>query len=228
MPAILFDIDGTLVRTQGAGKASMQQALGEAFGVSAFSDEVPFSGRTDAAIMPDMLRAHGVPATPENADILAKAYLANLWDHLVRLGGEVCPGVSEMLPELSARPDVLLGLLTGNMREGARLKLTRFGLWDYFDFGGFGDGFTERDDVARAAVELATARTPLEPSEVWVIGDTPLDVSCARAVGARAVAVATGWHTLDELKACNPDYAVASLADAPGLLDWIAGGPGSR
>jgi phosphoglycolate phosphatase-like HAD superfamily hydrolase len=220
MPIILFDIDGTLVRTGGAGKAAMEAALAAAFAVTEIRDEVPYSGRTDVAIARDLLRVHGIDPTPENQHTLREAYLAHLPGSLKTRGGTVCPGVRELLAAVAGRPGVVLGLLTGNVRRGARLKLDYFGLWDHFACGGFGDDFHDRDDVARAAVACVREHLgrPVDPADVWVIGDTPLDVSCARAVGARAVAVATGWHPVEELAAHNPDLLFDDLSDHARLL----------
>jgi phosphoglycolate phosphatase-like HAD superfamily hydrolase len=220
MPIVLFDIDGTLVRTGGAGKAAMEGALGAAFGVAELRDEVPYSGRTDVAIGRDLLRVHGIEPTPSNQLKLREAYLTHLPGSLQAKGGTVCPGVPELLRAIAGKPGVVLGLLTGNVRAGARTKLGHFGLWDYFACGGFGDEHFDRDDVARSA--LQAVRTHLggevNPSDVWVIGDTPLDVSCARAIGANAVAVATGWHPLDELAGCAPDLIFDDLSDHARLL----------
>lgn len=220
MPILLFDIDGTLVRTGGAGKAAMEHALQTAFGVAEVRDTVSYSGRTDRAIGRDLLRAHGIDPTPGNQARLHETYLSELPGRLKTHGGEICPGITDLLRELRPRPGVVLGLLTGNVRVGARHKLDHFGLWDYFACGGFGDHHYDRDDVARVAV--AEVRTHLkrefDKGDVWVIGDTPLDVQCARAVGAKCVAVATGWHQLDELTRHAPDYALADLSDARELL----------
>ncbi len=223
MPIILFDIDGTLVRTGGAGKGAMEAALRDAFGVPEIRDVVPYSGRTDRAIARDLLAAHGIDPTPANQRALQEAYLAHLPETLRRHGGKVCPGVSELLAALRPQPGAVLGLLTGNTRAGAQRKLAHFGLWEHFAVGGFGDEHLDRDDVARAAV--AEVRSHLgravDPAEVWVIGDTPLDVRCARAIGARAVAVATGWHPFDELAGCGPDFLFNDLSDhAPLLAAW--------
>ena len=219
MPTLLFDIDGTLVRTGGAGKAAMEAALREAFGVPEIRDVVPFSGRTDLAIGKDLLAVHDRPSSPEHVTQLTQHYLDRLPAALDRLGGEVCPGIRELLEHLHPRSDVLLGLLTGNVRAGAKKKLGHFGLWEYFCLGGFGDGHTDRDDVARSAIAAVKSHIgSVNPAEVWIIGDTPLDVKCARAVGAKAVAVATGWDSLEELKRCEPDYAFADLSDVPKLL----------
>jgi phosphoglycolate phosphatase-like HAD superfamily hydrolase len=220
MPILLFDIDGTLVRTGGAGKAAMEAALVAAFGVAELRDEVPYSGRTDVAIGRDLLRVHGIDPTPENQHALREAYLTNLPESLRSKGGTVCPGVPELLAAVAGKPGVVLGLLTGNVRRGAMHKLGHFGLWDYFACGGFGDDHSDRDDVARSAVAAVRGHLgrDVDPADVWVIGDTPLDVSCARAIGAKVVAVATGWHPADELAGHNPDLLFEDLSDPARLL----------
>jgi phosphoglycolate phosphatase-like HAD superfamily hydrolase len=220
MPTLLFDIDGTLVRTGGAGKAAMEAALTAAFGVREISDTVPYSGRTDRDIGRELLATHRIDPTPQNLHTLTETYLAQLPTHLSTRGGEVCPGIGSILKAVHGRSGVQLGLLTGNIRRGARTKLSHFGLWDYFAFGGFGDDHFERDDVARAALREGERHLGrrVDPAEVWVIGDTPLDVQCARAIGARAMAVATGWHPLDELIACRPDVALTDLSAVPDVL----------
>jgi phosphoglycolate phosphatase-like HAD superfamily hydrolase len=218
---LLFDIDGTLVRTGGAGKRAVETALMEHFGVTALRDEVAYSGRTDPAILRDVLAVHGLEPTAENIHHFGEQYLTRLPTALKALGGEVCPGVREMLLRIKHKP---LGLLTGNVERGARMKLSHFDLWHHFQFGGYGDGVTDRDDVARTA--LANCRThhpQVAAKDVWVIGDTPLDVSCARAIGARSVAVATGWHSLAELKATHADLVLETLEDTARLpSEWFA------
>src|SRR5262249_39311239 len=139
MLTILFDIDGTLVRTGGAGKAAMEAALCEDFGVRLSSEEVPYSGRTDRAIGRDLLFAHGIDPTAVNQSRLVEGYLTRLPQYLGQFSGRVCPGVRELLNELRKRNDVLLGLLTGNVRRGAERKLGHYGLWENFTVGGFGD-----------------------------------------------------------------------------------------
>jgi phosphoglycolate phosphatase-like HAD superfamily hydrolase len=220
MPTILFDIDGTLVRTGGAGKAAMEAALCEDFGVRLTSEEIPYSGRTDVAIGRDLLAAHGLDPTDANRSRLVEGYLTRLPYYLGRFPGRVCPGVVELLAELRRRSDVVLGLITGNVRRGAERKLGHYGLWDAFAVGGFGDDHADRDDVARSALAAVERHVgaKVNPAEVWVIGDTPLDVKCARAIGANAVAVATGWHPLDDLVASEPDFALADLSDPAELL----------
>ena len=133
------------------------------------------------------------------------------------------PGVVELLLRLRDREDVLVGLLTGNVRDGARVKLGHFGLYEHFPFGGYGDHHFDRDDVAREA--LAEVKRLLngtaDPARIWVVGDTPLDVRLHRAIGARAAAVATGWHTTEELADHRPDLLLTDLSDpAPLLAHW--------
>src|SRR3954447_7133575 len=192
MITCLFDIDGTLLASGGAGKAALEAAFTEDFGLPV-RVHIPYSGRTDRAIARDLFLAHDLPHTPENWQKLLAGYLRRLPDALNRHNGRVLPGIAALLQHLKSRPDVLLGLWTGSVRAGARVKLGHFGLFDHFPFGGFGDHHFDRDDVAREA--LAEVRRCVGAGcgcdRIWVIGDTPLDVQCARAIGARAVAVAT-------------------------------------
>lgn len=221
MDILLWDIDGTLIRSGGAGKAAMEGALRDAFALTELYDGVDYGGRTDPAIGADLLRAHGLEVCDAHMDRLQSAYLDRLGPALSEHGGRVLPRVPETLERFAGRADVATGLLTGNSRRGAEVKLRHFGLWHHFAFGGFGDGRLRRDDVARDALAAAARHTGADPdpARVWVIGDTPHDISCARAIGARAVAVATGWTPLDVLRACEPDAAFGSLDDAG---DWFA------
>ncbi len=198
----------------------MEAALRDEFGLTEIRDGVPYSGRTDRAIGRDLLRVHGIEATAANQARLQEAYLAHLPPSLQQYGGNVCPGIPELLNELQPRKEVLLGLLTGNVRRGAGHKLQHFGLWDFFPCGGFGDEHFERDDVARMAVKEVRAHLQRDfaAEDVWVIGDTPLDISCARAVGAKVVAVGTGWHPMEELASHSPDYLFADLSNPAELL----------
>jgi phosphoglycolate phosphatase-like HAD superfamily hydrolase len=223
MRVVLFDIDGTLVSTGGAGKAAMEAALVSEFAITSVRDGVPFSGRTDRAIGRDLFDLHGIDHNHGNWQRFVDGYLRHLPGCLNHHPGLVLPGIAPLLAHLQDKGDVDLGLLTGNLREGARLKLGHFDLFRYFAFGGFGDEHLHRDDVARDAV-AAIARhfaRPAVPEDIWVIGDTPLDIRCARAIGARVLAVGTGWHTLDELAAAGPDMLLPDLSDpAPFLDSW--------
>lgn len=223
MKFVLFDIDGTLVATGGAGKAALEAALAEEFGIKLRTGKVQYSGRTDRAIIRDLLGLHGLKESLDNLQRLLAAYLRHLPASLANHQGQVLPGIDPLVRQLHDRRDVTLGLLTGNVREGARLKLGHYGLFDFFALGGFGDQHYERDDVAREALSLVSQRhgAPVDPTRIWVIGDTPLDVQCARAIGARVVAVATGWHAWDELHASQPDLLMADFTDPASFLDLL-------
>jgi phosphoglycolate phosphatase len=217
MHVCLFDIDGTLVASGGAGKAALEAALTEEFGVPSLLENMQLSGRTDRGIMADLLRRHGLDDSPENYRRLRDSYLRHLPQFLH--SGRILPGIAELLAHLAERDDVAVGLLTGNVRAGAKVKLGFFGLYDYFAFGGYGDHHLDRDDVAREALAEVRERFngSILPERIWVVGDTPLDIRCARSIGARAVAVATGWHNAEELAEHRPDLLFADLSD-PALL----------
>jgi phosphoglycolate phosphatase len=223
MHVCLFDIDGTLIASGGAGKAALEAGLEEEFGIARIAEKLELSGRTDRAICRDLFRYHVLDDTPENWQRLIGAYLRHLPTSLDRKGGRILPGITALLSELRGRDDVRVGLLTGNIRAGAKVKLGHFGLYEHFPFGGFGDDHFDRDDVARealAAVHQHCGRLP-HADQIWVIGDTPLDIRCARAIGARAVAVATGWHPMEELAACEPDLLFSDLSNATALLERL-------
>lgn len=224
MYVCLFDIDGTLVSSGGAGKAAMDAALLSAFGVRHGTDGVPFSGRTDRSILRDLLRKNGIEETDANRERFLAEYLKHLPDTLASHPGKVLPGIAVLLEQLQRHGQVVLGLLTGNIQHGARIKLGHFGLFEHFAFGGFGDLHHERDDVAREAFTLVERHLAAPPiaDRLWVIGDTPLDIRCARAIGAQVVAVATGVHGLDELAASQPDLLLADFSDPAPLLRRLA------
>lgn len=222
MITCLFDIDGTLLASGGAGKAALESAFTAVFGLP-IREHIPYSGRTDRAIARDLLRLHDVEPSHENWERLLAGYLARLPESLNQHHGRVLPGILALLQTLKARSDVALGLLTGNVRAGARVKLGHFGLFEHFAFGGFGDHHFDRDDVAREA--LAAVRmhvgSQASPERIWVIGDTPLDVQCARAIGAKVVAVATGVHSYDQLAETSPDLAMQDFSDPSMFLNQL-------
>ncbi|HMP18094.1 MAG TPA: HAD hydrolase-like protein [Gemmatales bacterium] len=216
----LFDIDGTLLSSSGAGKFALESALLDTFNLENIRVQVPYSGRTDAAIARDLLHAHDIEPTQERITSLQEAYLQRLPQALESRQGAVLPGVTPLLNQLiSMQQEVLMGLLTGNIRRGAEVKLGHFQLYHYFRFGGFGDNLLTRDEVAHSAWRAAQKEYPgeLVPDRTWVVGDTPLDISCARAIGARVLAVATGHHSREELTHHRADLVLDSLED-PSLL----------
>ena len=223
----LFDIDGTLVDTGGAGRAGLQASFQSVFGlddVSGSTSRVRFDGRTDPAIIADIAREAGIPAADVEARYAAlqEAYLRALRNELAAPNARrrVMPGVRPLLDRLAARPDVFLGLVTGNMEEGARAKLDAFGLSRYFVDGGFSSDHPERSEIARIAHQRLSRRAGFRfpVDRVMVIGDTELDVLCARANGFRAIAVESSWVPRDRLVAAGPDTLLADLTDAEAVL----------
>lgn len=220
MRAFLFDIDGTLIQSGGAGRAALDAAFAEVFGIGDGTRGIMLSGRTDSGIQNELFETHGIEPSPANRQHFLQAYLAHLPRLLAERQGAILPGISTLLDELAGCSRSLVGLLTGNVREGARLKLEHFGIYHHFSFGGFGDDHGDRDDVARCAVASLEAIYPerIPPEQVVVIGDTPSDVRCARAIGAQVVAVATGEFTAEQLAAENPDLLLDNLSDSSSLL----------
>ncbi len=220
----LFDIDGTLLASGGAGKAALEEALLSEFQLDQIRLQVPYAGRTDIAIAHDLLTGHGVPSTKENLHRLHEAYLQRLPEALSRKQGHVLPGVLQLLQALEQMHEsVLVGLLTGNIRQGAQVKLGHYEIAHYFGFGGFGDGLLDRNHVAESAWSEAQRHYAgdLAKSRTWVIGDTPLDVMCARAIGVNVLAVATGFHSMEELASAQPDLLLESLADHEDVLNRL-------
>ncbi|MEQ2009732.1 MAG: HAD hydrolase-like protein [Limisphaerales bacterium] len=215
---VLFDIDGTLLHTGGAGVRAFGRAFATEFGLHHGTEWMRFAGRTDSGLVREFLAQHGVDATPENFRRFFESYVFWLEHHLHELPGGPCRGAREWLAELIALPEPpLLGLLTGNIRLGAQIKLRHYNLWEPFVTGGFGDDHEDRNEIARVAKARASHRLgrELRGDEILVIGDTPLDIACGRAIGARCLAVATGGATLAELQAHRPDWAVPDLTHLP-------------
>ncbi len=215
MHVLLFDIDGTLINTRGSGLESLRLAFIEVFDCPPPGD-IPTCGRTDRGIARDLFRAKQFEDSPENWDRFRGAYLRHLRQQLPRRSGHVLPGITDLLSRLAARPDVALGLLTGNVAEGARLKLEHFGLHHHFAFGGYGEQSPERNAVAEEALSAAhrALNGAVRLDRIWVIGDTPLDVQCARHIGAKAVAVATGLPGKAELARSQPDVLLDDFRQA--------------
>jgi phosphoglycolate phosphatase-like HAD superfamily hydrolase len=208
-------MDGTLINTGGSGMESLRRAFADLFDCPPPQD-IPTAGRTDRGIARDLFHWRSVEDSAENWNRFRTAYIRHLREQLPRRPGCVLPGVGDVLDRLAARPDVALGLLTGNVSEGARLKLEYFGLDHHFAFGGYGEVAPERNGVAEHA--LAAARQALdgaiELDRIWVLGDTLLDIQCARHIGAKAVAVATGMHDKHELARARPDVLLDNFCQA--------------
>jgi len=227
---VFFDIDGTLIRTAHAGLRSLNAVFIELQGREPALGDLPIAGRTDLAILRDVFHGVGLPWTDDLVRQVQHAYLARLAVELAAPppddgdGFGVLPGVAEMLAALDADEGWLVGLLTGNFEQGARIKLDRFDLWSRFAFGAFGDAHVDRRDlvpVARARAREAG----FEPRAVVVIGDTPLDVDCAQAHDA--IAVATGTYSINELAETGPDLVAETLSniDVRELARLVAASP---
>jgi phosphoglycolate phosphatase len=216
---VLFDIDGTLIHTGGAGERAFARVFATQFGLHNGTDRVSFAGRTDPSILQGVFLHHGIEPTPENFDKFFDAYVFFLDDFLRQLPGGLQPGVWDWIQGLRGQPcPPTVGLLTGNIRLGAEIKLRHFSLWNLFETGGFGDDHIERNRIAECARRRGEALlgTRLQDQEVLVVGDTPLDIACARHIGARVLAVATGRHTVAQLQEHQPDWAVPDLRQISG------------
>ncbi len=220
---VLFDIDGTLVMSGRIGSRAVARAFLDQFGVADATAGFFFDGKTDPLIFRELLERHGLGARNTSAERTRffRRYLQVLHDERSNATtGHVHPGVHELLARLRLLDSVTVALLTGNIREGARIKLERFGLWQEFRFGAFGDDAETRDELVPIALERAVelAGIRFEPREAVVIGDSLRDIQCARAGGAAALAVATGSTPVDELARHRPDALFADLSDADRVL----------
>ena len=227
MYVVLFDIDSTLLRTRGAGRAAFAETFRAEFGIERLHGEVSFAGRSDRAIVREVFEQHGIEDRPGAWQRFVQGYLPRLERTLVTRRGGLLPGVLPLLRALRERSDVAMGLLTGNVAAGARLKLEHYGIDSFFDFGGFGDHHTDRGGIAADALDAADAflrtthRLSAKPALTTVIGDTPEDVRCARCIAAKAIAVATGDSSLSELTAAAPDRVFPDLTDRDAVLGFI-------
>ena len=213
---VLFDIDGTLIRTGGAGVKAFAKVFATEFNAVDGFEKLKFAGRTDRSLVREFFDYHQIDSTPENFTRFCERYVFWLEDILQQSKGTVCEGVWELIKGLQALPEPpVLGLLTGNIRLGAEIKLRHFGLWDSFATGAFADDHEDRNHIAAVALARGSRLLgkDLTGDEVVVIGDTAHDIRCARAINARVVAVATGGSTLEELKAHNPDWPVSTLQE---------------
>lgn len=228
---VLFDIDGTLLWAGGAGHAAMRAALLEVYGTTGPFDSISLAGRTDRGVVHELLAHEGLSEAAVDArfDDMATAMIRHLGERLTSGDYDVrpCPGTAELLADLAARPRVMLGLLTGNMAPTARLKLKTVQIDpDLFVVGAYGDDHAERPELARLAIERASARAGrrFEGRQVVVIGDTPADVLCGEAFGVWTVAVLTGRHSREALAAAGADAILPDLADTQAALRAILPG----
>jgi phosphoglycolate phosphatase-like HAD superfamily hydrolase len=224
---VLFDIDGTILVTRGAGRRALHRALLDVFGATG-PDEYRFDGKTDPQIVRDLMRhvGHGDEYIDASMRDLLERYVRYLGEELADPSAEVhvFPGVCSLIDALDAHPDVLLGLLTGNLADGARVKLAAAGIDPArFAVGAYGSDHEVRGELPAIAVERARERfgRAIPGRDVVVIGDTPADLQCGRGIGARAIGVATGSYSLEQLAAHDPVAVFPDLADTEAVLRVI-------
>lgn len=226
MRLILFDVDGTLIRSQGAGRAALAYALEQVFGTAGPVDEYHMSGKLDPRIIMDLMTAAGIAT----ADVEAR--LPAVYDLMAKNGRAIfaekgiapCPGVVPLLAALSQRAELILGLLTGNISLTAPLKLAAAGIDpDLFTVGAYGSDAPDRNQLPAIAMARARQLTNCDfnGNNTIIIGDTPADILCARAGRATAVAVASGWHSAATLAQYQPDHLLDSLSDTEAVLDLL-------
>ncbi len=223
---VLFDVDGTLLLTNGAGRVAIRQALEAVYGTSGDMEGYNFHGKTDPQIIVELMSSTGL----EEAEVRAR--MSEIWPvYLEILGREletrrvenritVLPGVADLLAALTSKTGVSLGLLTGNIEQGAKLKLAAAGVPWLFDAGAYGSDAEVRSEIARVAVERSRSAVG-SAAAVLVVGDTPEDIACARDVDALALAVATGRHGTDELEEAGADAVFADFGDTESVLQCI-------
>jgi phosphoglycolate phosphatase-like HAD superfamily hydrolase len=222
---VLFDVDGTLLSSGRRGLAAFSEALRRTFGTDGDLASYRFEGKLDPVIVHELMRAAGIPeaVVAEKREAALSLYLDLLEEALAAEPPALKPGVAELLARVSACPEAVSALLTGNVRRGARIKLTAAGLWNRFRFGVFGDEAWRRVDlgpIALARAQELTGRT-FSASETVVVGDARADVECGRAIGARVVAVATGRTTAEELRAAGADTVLPDFADVASACEAI-------
>ncbi len=221
---ILFDIDGTLVHTGGAGTRSLNQAFKDVFGIESAFRNIPMAGKTDPLIVRTALRAWDLDDTDQSVELCLSRYVELLADEIARSNGRrVLPGIETILARLGTIDGVVVGLLTGNIEQGARIKLEAMNLWSHFRLGAYGSDREDRNDLVFVAIERYAAATgeSITTRETVVVGDTPRDISCSKPFGATAVAVATGPYGIEDLRVHKPDALFEDLGDGAAFFDFL-------
>ena len=220
---LLFDIDGTLINSGGAGMEALKCALKERFKIEDDLEDIEIAGMTDSGIVVSILNKHRIPDNAENITAFLDSYVHFLSRELTRRKGNLLPGVLELLKKLKTRKHVVLGLLTGNVSRGAQLKLGHYGVWHFFEFGAFADDHHDRNQLGSFARARAKEKHGREFSaeEIDVIGDTPRDIACGKALGARTIAVATGSWSRERLAEHGPDILIDDFSDVDRLINTL-------
>ncbi len=221
---ILWDIDGTLVNMDNAGERALLTSIKELYARD-LGEKLPvdLKGRTDTSIARDLLAFLGVADGPEEVTRFTSTYLSHLPTSMPAGKARVLAGIHNALEAIHAHPEIHQALLTGNLEAGAKLKLSYLDLWKYFEFGAFADDSHLRNELGPFALARAMEKLGITfpPERVWIIGDTPHDIACGKAIGAKTIAVATGSFAIAELSALNPTHTFADLSDTQALLGVI-------
>jgi phosphoglycolate phosphatase-like HAD superfamily hydrolase len=217
---LLFDIDGTLISTGGAGIESLKVVIEKRYRARDDLSDIEIAGKTDSNIAADILRKYDVDPTPENIGGFLDEYVEHLARLLPQLRGHVLPGIFEILLRMKSKPDRVLALLTGNVERGAKLKLGHYGLWDYFEFGAFADDHHDRNELGAFARQRAQDKHghQFDAAQIDVIGDTGHDIGCGKAFGARTIAVATGSWPRAKLSTYQPDFLFDDLSNVDEVI----------
>jgi phosphoglycolate phosphatase len=233
MKLVLFDVDGTLISTKGAGMRAFYRALKHHFDVHVDNDAIRPDGKTDPLILKELLCHCNLAEKwcEETREALFSKYLSCLEEEMSEASRRgllrILPGVLDLLKDLGRQRDFAVGLVTGNLERGAFTKLFHAGLDGFFRFGGYGSDSEDRTELTRIAIQRGTRLVAPEPVEnSFVIGDTPLDVLHGRAAGAYVIAVASARYGMDDLASCNPDFLVSDLTSADVIISFMRQAPG--
>ena len=221
---LLWDIDGTIIATQGAGEAAMDLAMLEVFGINGQLSEIDYSGRTDPLLGRMICEHYGIPVMREKIESFVESYVRNLASILAKKPATLLPGM-EVLSELASRTNFLQGLLTGNVRAGGECKLSSVDAWSHFAFGSFADNCFDRNELAPKALEIASQQfgKDFTSDQVFVIGDTPRDIECGQVISAQTIGVATGKYSAGDLLEAGADHVFEDLSDRGAFLEIIEG-----
>jgi len=212
---LLWDIDGTLIDSGGAGERALLLSLKREFAIDDTLAWLEYFGRTDVWIARKILEKYHGAATPETISRFLTGYLKALAEEIHNPLACILPGVSAIVTSAARHDSITQGLLTGNLRQGAETKLGHLGLWSPFPFGAFADDAEHRNDLGPFALRRASSHggNDFSPEHVFVIGDTPHDIACGKAIGAQTIAVATGRFSSEQLRTHNPTAVLENLAD---------------
>lgn len=220
---VFFDVDGTLLRAHGVGKESFKRAAREVFGVEETLDHINFAGNTDLAVLQQLAVEWGRELTPENTAAFFEVMTVAFREVVSPDQVTVLPGVANLFKCLRSRPELVLGLITGNVYSSAHAKVEAAGLGDCFELGGYGDDHADRNHIAAIALQRAQKKYPNVSAQPVLVGDTPNDIAAALSMGAQAIAVATGHFSADELFEAGAHVVLNTLEETERVLAAIGG-----